>query len=159
MKYTSEINDFDDLKRITWSGACHTLDRIPWGMGNRVMDYLENYFGDYIDEPPTLTEINDFLWFESDEIFEALGMCSLSTIKTYPLVGEIVKDALDYEYSKEFDVGYMRTLMDGNIEEWKEMTECVYDFLKDYPLFEEVIEIDESLHVITVDSDIGDYIY
>lgn len=30
---------------------------------------------------------------------------------------------------------------------------------KDYPLFEEVIEIDETLHVITIDSDIGDYIY
>lgn len=159
MKYTSEINDFDDLKKVVWAGARHTLDRIPWGMGDRVMDYLEDYFGAYVDEPPTLTEINDYIWFESDEIFEALGMCAMSTVKTYPLVGEIIQDTLDYEYSKEFDVGYMRTLTDGDIEEWEEMKECVYDFLKDYSLLEEVIEVDEDLHVITIDSDIGDYIY
>ena len=33
------------------------------------MDLLE---GLYIDEQPTMTEINDCIWFDSDYIFECL---------------------------------------------------------------------------------------
>lgn len=62
---------FYDLKDEVWQGAVDTLDRIEnEGKQDELMEFLENYFVDV----PTITEVNDLLWFESDYIFESLGM-------------------------------------------------------------------------------------
>ena len=62
---------FYDLKDEVWQGAVDTLDRIEKeGKQDELMDFLESYFVDV----PTMTEVNDLLWFESDYIFESLGM-------------------------------------------------------------------------------------
>lgn len=62
---------FYDLKDEVWQGAVDTLDRIEnEGKQDELMEFLENYFVDV----PTMTEVNDLLWFESDYIFESLGM-------------------------------------------------------------------------------------
>lgn len=62
---------FYDLKDEVWQGAVDTLDRIEnEGKQDELMEFLESYFMDI----PTITEVNDLLWFESDYIFESLGM-------------------------------------------------------------------------------------
>lgn len=62
---------FYDLKDEVWEGAVDTLDRIEKeGKQDELMEFLESYFVDV----PTITEVNDLLWFESDFVFESLGM-------------------------------------------------------------------------------------
>jgi hypothetical protein len=70
-----EDYDFRDLKNKCWSGAKDTLDMISDnGYENELMSHLEDvFYGDI----PTLTEVNDYLWFEEDAIKEALGIFKL----------------------------------------------------------------------------------
>ena len=64
--------DFSDLQRECWSGAVDTLNTIyDNDKEDMFMQMLEE---NYCDEVPTLTEINDLLWFDSDWIFESLGI-------------------------------------------------------------------------------------
>lgn len=61
---------FEDLRDNCWSGAIDTLDKVEEeGKEEELMDLLEEVFSGDI---PTLTEVNDYLWFEDDEIFERL---------------------------------------------------------------------------------------
>lgn len=71
MYIKKEIN-FTDLLENSWSGAIDTLKAIEEAnKEEELMEYLEVVFeGDV----PTETEVNDFLWFESDDIYEYLGI-------------------------------------------------------------------------------------
>lgn len=61
---------FEDLRDNCWSGAIDTLDKVEEeGKEEELMDLLEEVFEGDI---PTLTEVNDYLRFEDDEIFERL---------------------------------------------------------------------------------------
>ena len=61
--------NFNDLKENSWSGAINTLETIEENeKEEELMTLLENTFEDV----PTETEVNDFLWFEDDFIFEEL---------------------------------------------------------------------------------------
>lgn len=63
--------DFYDLKDMVWSGAVDTLNTIEEkGKEDELMQLLEENFCDI----PTETEVNDFLWFEDDYIFDQLGI-------------------------------------------------------------------------------------
>ena len=63
--------DFEDLKRNSWSGAINTLEKIEENeKEEELMQLLEYTFEDV----PTETEVNDFLWFDYDFIFEELGI-------------------------------------------------------------------------------------
>lgn len=65
-------NDFSRLYDNSWSGALQTLDDISNAdLEEEFMDYLEGLFGDEEVEDTTL---NDYIWFERDEIYEALGL-------------------------------------------------------------------------------------
>lgn len=65
-------NDFYNLYDNSWSGALQTLDDIKNAdLEEEFMDYLEGLFGDEEVEDTTL---NDYIWFERDEIYEALGL-------------------------------------------------------------------------------------
>ena len=71
MKIVREYN-FNDLYENSWSGAIDTLDTIiKNNMENELMEHLEEIFDINI---PTATEVNDYLWFESDYIYECLGI-------------------------------------------------------------------------------------
>lgn len=66
--------DFRDLQRNCWQGAEDTLRTIEeHDMEDAFMEFLECYFAD-IDEVPTLTQVNDLLWFEDDFVFEQIGL-------------------------------------------------------------------------------------
>lgn len=63
--------DFEDLKRNSWSGAIDTLEKIEENeKEEELMQLLEYTFEDV----PSETEVNDFLWFDDDFIFEELGI-------------------------------------------------------------------------------------
>ena len=68
----NEVEDFGWLESNCWSGAIDTLNVISTeGKEDEFMDFLEDVF---YNESPTMTELNDFIWFEDEYIFEALGI-------------------------------------------------------------------------------------
>ena len=73
MEIIREVNDFWALKDMVWSGAVHTLDDIERaGKENEFMDFLEETFA--CGNVPTETDVNDFLWFEREYIYDFLGL-------------------------------------------------------------------------------------
>ena len=69
IQVTSEL-DFNDLMSQCWSGALDTLNRIyDNNMEDDFMDLLNEIF-----ETPTMTDINDYLWFSADYIYASLGI-------------------------------------------------------------------------------------
>ena len=73
--YIKQEMDFNDLMNNCWSGAIDTLNTInEWNKENELISHLEEIFGSYFDNVPTMTEVNDYLWFEDEAIFEALGI-------------------------------------------------------------------------------------
>ncbi|MGO5593421.1 hypothetical protein [Acidaminococcus sp. HCP3S3_G9_1] len=66
-----EINDFDSLKDELWSGAIQTMETIEENdKEDEFMDLLDELF----PEGEDLTNLNDFIRFDSDYIFETLGI-------------------------------------------------------------------------------------
>ena len=66
--------DFNDLKNMVWSGAVDTMQRIEDEQKqDSLMDLLNEVF---CEEQPDITDVNDYLWFESDDIYEYLGISS-----------------------------------------------------------------------------------
>ena len=66
--------DFNDLKNLVWSGAVDTIQRLE---DEQKQDSLINLLNEvFLEELPDITEINDYLWFESDDIYECLGISS-----------------------------------------------------------------------------------
>lgn len=69
MKEISSIEYFD-----AWSGGRDTLNKIIEAGDyyvNALDDLIYEYFG---DEPIDETTLNDFLWFDDDTIFNAIGL-------------------------------------------------------------------------------------
>ena len=65
-------NDFGRLYENSWSGARQTLDDIRNAdLEEEFMQYLDEMFG--ADEVGD-TELNDFIWFERDTIYDYLGL-------------------------------------------------------------------------------------
>lgn len=74
-------NDFYNLYDNSWSGARDTLDDIKnANLEDEFMDLLDTYFG--TEEELTDTELNDFIWFERDTIYEELGLDENGEVKT-----------------------------------------------------------------------------
>lgn len=70
--YIKQNMDFNDLMDNCWSGAIDTLKTIEeHDKEDELMAHLEEQ---WFDEVPTMTEINDYLWFEDEFIFECLGI-------------------------------------------------------------------------------------
>lgn len=68
-----EMDDFRTLKNNSWSGALDTLKDIEEAdKEDELMYLLEEIV--FADTTPTETEVNDFLWFERDYIYESLGL-------------------------------------------------------------------------------------
>ena len=67
-----EMDDFIILKNNSWSGALDTLKDIEEAdKEDELMYLLEEVFTDTI---PTEIEVNNFLWFERNYIYESLGL-------------------------------------------------------------------------------------
>ena len=70
MKVLIEINDKNDLREMLWSGAIDTINSITNNEAKMILDILED---SYVDKFLTITELNDFFWFNRDFIAELLG--------------------------------------------------------------------------------------
>jgi phage-related protein len=71
--YIKKNYGFTALKNNSWAGAVVTLKAIEEaGKEEELMDLLGELFN--AETPPGETEVNDFLWFETDYIYESLGI-------------------------------------------------------------------------------------
>ena len=59
---------------MDWSGAVDTMQRIADEHKEEELISLLNEV--FFEQQPDITEINDYLWFESDDIYEYLGISS-----------------------------------------------------------------------------------
>lgn len=63
---------FDDLMKRVWGGAVRTLSDVKKaGKENELMDLLAYWAG---DDETSMTDLNDFLWFDDDYIYDYLGI-------------------------------------------------------------------------------------
>ncbi len=87
MEIKKEYNNFYEIEEMVWSGAVDTLNSIVEAdKEDEFMQLLEDVFMD--GETPTETEVNDFIWFETDFIFEHLGLDE---------DGNVIKEGQDFE--------------------------------------------------------------
>ena len=70
MKVLVEINDKNDLRNMLWSGAIDTINSITNNEAKTILDILEDT---YNDKFLTITDLNDFFWFDRDTIAQMLG--------------------------------------------------------------------------------------
>ena len=71
--YELDLNRFE-----AWSGAKYTLDRIQ---REGKCEELENVLEELYLDGMTETELNDLLWFDSESVYEWLGIRSEEQIK------------------------------------------------------------------------------
>lgn len=69
IEYRDTINSFDELKDKCWSGAIYTLNEVE--RHNKESELMELLSDCNFD---SLTQINDYLWFSDDQIYEYLGI-------------------------------------------------------------------------------------
>ena len=65
--YVKRELDFSDLDDFFWSGARDRWVNATEDQKMRVWDFIQEIFSDRV---PTDTEVNDFVWFECDDIFD-----------------------------------------------------------------------------------------
>lgn len=66
-------NEFYLLKDNSWGGALDTLNDIEKAdKEEEFMDYLNNYV--FFCQEVENTTLNDYIWFERDEIYNYLGL-------------------------------------------------------------------------------------
>ena len=63
--------DFEDLKEMCWSGAINTLQVIE---DNNKQDEFMRFLEEEYQDIPTITEVNDLLWFNENYIFDMLNI-------------------------------------------------------------------------------------
>ena len=71
--YELDLNSFQ-----AWSGAKDTLDRIQ---REGKCEELENILEDLYPDGMTETQLNDLLWFDSEQVYEWLGIRSEEQIE------------------------------------------------------------------------------
>lgn len=64
--------DFEKLKELCWQGALDTLNTVEYhGKQDKLVEYL---YETYKNELPELSDVNDFIWFNRDEIYNVLNI-------------------------------------------------------------------------------------
>ena len=85
-KQVFDINEFE-----FWSGGLDTFTELKEHVTlEQIQNHIENHFS---DEIPTDTEINDYLWYERDEIFAELGIKEKATDE---YIKDNIKRLLEY---------------------------------------------------------------
>ena len=112
--------DFSDYK--PWSGAISTYERIE---EEGKLGDLENLLEDVYPEGISMVGINDILWFDSDWVFEELGITddeqeeALKTKKVPPVITDKQKACKDRECKKkELDESLIITCDFSDYKPW-----------------------------------------
>ena len=99
--YIKNDMDFNDLMGNCWSGAIDTLRTIEENdKGEELMAHLEEIFETCFDNVPTMTAVNDYLWFEDETIFEALGISETEEEEEEDILEE---NEIDFSQYTDFD--------------------------------------------------------
>lgn len=64
--------NFNDLLNKCWAGALDTLKVIS--DNNKEDEFMNFLKAIYFEEVPTITQVNDLLWFEEVFIYESIGI-------------------------------------------------------------------------------------
>lgn len=126
MYVKTEVEGFSWLEYNCWGGAVDTLNTIrEKEKEDEFMDYLEEMFFESSYEIPTLTELNDFLWFDDQTIFEDLGINEDNDEEDY--------EDLDEEEYKITDIEWDLDDLDDEEkeEEKKDLPKMIYIDKKD----------------------------
>lgn len=98
--YIKQDMDFNDLMNNCWSGAIDTLKTIEeHDKEDALMEHLEEIFESYFDNVPDMAEVNDYLWFDDEAIFEALGISESEEEEDEEIEyeeGETEKECIDF---------------------------------------------------------------
>lgn len=152
--YELDLNDFEP-----WSGAINTFDRIQReGKCKELEAQLEELYPDGMTE----TELNDLLWFNSESVFEWLGLRTESQVESdisdkEDEISDKKEDIISIRYSYEDEVDEINSNRDivgmnpldkeERIILWKkhyaEEMEELKEELKE--LYEELKELKEEL--------------
>ena len=101
MEIRKEINGFYELADMVWSGAVDTIADIQdANKENEFMNFLEMIF---CEEVPTDTEINDFIWFERDYIYENIGLTENGELPEDEMEETLNESLESLENEEEFD--------------------------------------------------------
>lgn len=101
MEIKKEINGFYELADMVWSGAVDTLSDIQnANKENEFMDFLEMVF---CDDIPTDTNVNDFIWFERDYIYENIGLTENGTLPEDEMEETLNESIESLENEEEFE--------------------------------------------------------
>ena len=101
MEIRKEINGFYELADMVWSGAVDTITDIQnANKENEFMNFLEMVF---CDDVPTDTEVNDFLWFERDYIYENIGLTEDGNLSEDEMKETLNESIESLENEEEFD--------------------------------------------------------
>lgn len=99
--YIKQDMDFNDLMNNCWSGAIDTLRTIEENdKEEELMAHLEEIFETCFDNVPTMTAVNDYLWFEDEAIFEALG---ISETEEEEEEDDLEESEIDFSQYVDFD--------------------------------------------------------
>lgn len=121
MEVIKEISDFWDLKDNSWSGALDTLKDIENAdKEDELMQHLEDVF---YDETPSETTVNDYLWHNREQVYEALGLNENGEIPT-------IFDELDDTYT--IDEDDIENMEDSGLFHEDFIKECKEDLEKSY---------------------------
>ena len=100
------ICDFSDYS--PWSGAVDTYNKIE---DAHKLSELESLLDVFFDGEATITQINDTLWFESEDVLEALGLKE-TTFRAVSTVDDEIDneeefdnlyDAIEFANDKDWD--------------------------------------------------------
>lgn len=69
-----EVYSFNDLYESSWSGAVDTLDTIRENDKEDELLELINSLLESYDGGLDRTALNDYLWFDRDDIYKSLGI-------------------------------------------------------------------------------------
>ena len=117
MEIRKEINDFNELADMVWSGAVDTIADIQnANKEDEFMNFLEMVF---CDEIPTDTAVNDFIWFERDYIYENIGLTE---------DGELPEEEPEEEMVETLNESINRLIVSDDFEEFcGDCEECICD--------------------------------
>lgn len=101
MEIRKEINGFYELEEMCWSGAEDTLnDIVEANKEDEFMNFLEMVF---CDDVPTDTNLNDFIWFERDYIYENIGLTENGNLPEDEMEETLNESIESLENEEEFD--------------------------------------------------------
>ena len=101
MEIRKEINDFYALADMVWSGAVDTIADIQnANKEDEFMNFLEEVF---CDEVPTDTEVNDFIWFERDYIYENIGLTENGELPEEEMIEALNESIKKLELEDDFE--------------------------------------------------------